>query len=54
MKPPQKNMTVCLKPYAHNQASSFGLGNQTTTTGSVSTPPLYLSFFQKRQVIIQC
>ncbi len=29
-----------LKSYAHNQASSFGLGNQTTTTGSVSTLPL--------------
>ena len=26
-----------LKSYAHNQAGSFGLGNQTTTTGSVST-----------------
>lgn len=28
-----------LRSYAHNQASSFGLGNQTTTTGSVSTLP---------------
>ena len=29
-----------LKFFACNQASSYGLGNQTTTVGSVSTFPL--------------
>lgn len=38
-------MTSNHKSYAHNQAGSFGLGNQTTTTGSVSTLPFY--FFKK-------
>jgi hypothetical protein len=32
------------KSYAHNQASSFGLGNQKTTTEGVST----LSFCLKK------
>ncbi len=30
-----------LKSYSHNQASSYGLGNQTTTMGSVSTLSLF-------------
>ncbi len=36
-------MILNLESYAHNQARSFGLGNQTTTTGSVSTLPLIFS-----------
>jgi len=35
-------MNVTLKSYAHNQASSYGLGKQRTTTGIVSTFPSFL------------
>lgn len=36
-------MKRTFRPYAHNQASSSGLGNQTTTTGSVSSLPFILA-----------
>jgi len=33
-----------IRSYAHNQASSFGLGNKKTTTGIVSTFPFLVTF----------
>ena len=43
-------MTINIRSYAHNQASSFGLGNQLTTTGGVSTLPF---IFLKVEYILQ-